>query len=135
MLNKVIIMGRLTKDPEIRYAQGSNMAIAKFNVAVERDYQKQGEEKQVDFISCIAFDKKADFVQKYFAKGNMIAIEGHLQTGSYKNKDNQTVYTTDVIVDKVSFTGEKREATPQASPTTDGFMEIPNDFENELPFN
>ena len=137
-INRVILMGRLTRDPDIRYAQGSNTAIARFTLAIDRDYQREGEERQADFISCIAFDKKAELIEKHFRKGNLIAIEGRIQTGSYTNKDGQTVYTTDIIVDKVSFTGEKREETPQqAQPSVDTggeFMSIPEGVIEELPF-
>ena len=138
-INRVILMGRLTRDPDIRYAQGSTTAIARFTLATDRDYQREGEERRADFISCIAFDKKAELIEKHFRKGNLIAIEGRIQAGSYTNKDGQTVYTTDVIVDKVSFTGEKREETPQqqAQPSVDTggeFMSIPEGVIEELPF-
>ena len=143
MINRVILMGRLTRNPEIRYAQGSNMAIARFSMAIDRDYQKEGEERKADFPSCIAFDKKAEFIEKYFKQGSMIAIEGHIQTGSY-DKDDTKVYTTDVIVDKVSFTGEKKadsentpQGTPQATPSSvgDGFMNVADSLDADLPWN
>ena len=139
-INRVILMGRLTRDPDIRYAQGSNTAIARFTLAIDRDYQKEGEERQADFINCVAFDKKAELIEKHFGKGNLIAIEGRIQTGSYTNNDGQKVYTTEIFVDKVSFTGEKREQTPQqqAQPSVDTggeFMSIPEGVVEELPFN
>jgi single-strand DNA-binding protein len=133
-------MGRLTKDVEIRYAQGSDLAIGRFTLAVERDYQKQGEERQTDFINCLCFGKTAEFISKYFAKGNLIAVTGSIQTGSYDNRDGQKVYFTEVKVDKASFTGEKREsqsANNNASPQPnngDGFMNIPDDIDEDLPF-
>ena len=138
MLNFSVIMGRLTRDPEVRYAQGSNTAIARFTLAVDRDYQKEGEERAADFISCVAFNKTAEFIGKYFKQGSMLAITGKIQTGSYTNKDGQKVYTTDVIVDKASFTGEKRDNNQQTggyTPNNDAFMDIPEGIEDSgLPF-
>lgn len=143
MLNKVILMGRLTRDAEIRYAQGSDTAVAKFSLAVERKYSKQGEEKVTDFINCVAFGSTAEFIGKYFAKGNMLAVTGSIQTGSYTNREGQKVYTTEVAVSEADFTGEKteRQPTPQAPPQPapkdlgDGFMNIPDGIDEELPFN
>lgn len=141
MLNFTVIMGRLTRDPEVRYSQGSNTAIARFTLAVDRDYQKEGEERAADFISCVAFNKTAEFIEKYFRQGSMLAIAGRIQTGSYVNKDGQKVYTTDVIVEKASFTGEKRDGNQQAGCYTpnnannDSFMDIPDSVEDSgLPF-
>lgn len=105
MLNKVIIMGRITKELEIRQSQ-SGTAVLRFSVAVDRP-QKNGE-KSADFISCIAFGQTAEFINRYFGKGRMIAIEGNIKTGSYQNKNGETVYTTDVIVERTSFTGEPK---------------------------
>jgi single-strand DNA-binding protein len=105
MINKVIIMGRITKDLEIRQSQ-SGTAVLRFTVAVDRP-QKNGE-KSTDFISCIAFGQTAEFIGRYFGKGRMIAIEGNIKTGSYQNKNGETVYTTDVIVERTSFTGEPK---------------------------
>jgi single-strand DNA-binding protein len=145
MLNQSIIMGRLTRDVEITYLQGNDTAVARFSIACERDYQKQGEERQADFISCVAFGKTAEFIGKYFAKGNMICVMGRIQTGSYTNKDGVKVYTTDVNVEKAHFTGEKRAdmaeqpaytapSRPEPSAAGDEFMKIPEDIEQELPF-
>lgn len=141
MLNLTVIMGRLTRDAELRYSQGNNTAIARFTLAVDRDYQKEGEERTADFISCVAFGKTAEFIGKYFAQGSMLAITGKIQTGSYVNKDGQKVYTTDVVVDKASFTGEKRGDSRQPASgapnkaNDDGFMNIPdNVYDSGLPF-
>lgn len=141
MLNSVVIMGRLTRDAEVRYSQGDNKAIARFTLAVDRDYQREGEERAADFISCVAFGKTAEFISKYFRQGSMLAITGRIQTGSYTNKEGQKVYTTDVIVDKASFTGEKKgdnqnTQAAQASSIGDGFMHIPDNLDDDtLPFN
>ena len=140
MYNKVILMGRLARDPDVRYSQGEQpKAIARFTLAVNRQYQRQGDEEQADFINCVAFGGTAEFIEKYFAKGNSILVEGRIQTGSYTNKDGQKVYTTDVMVEKASFTGEKRESQQQAAPapTDNGgeFMSIPEGVVEELPFN
>lgn len=138
-MNVVILMGRLTRDVEVRYSQSSDVAVGRFTIAVEREYQKQGEERQADFVSCLAFGKTAEFIEKYFSKGRMIAVRGRIQTGSYQNKDGATVYYTEVLVDKANFTGEKREdgQQPAAAPRDngDGFMNIPDGIDEELPFN
>lgn len=138
MINQVILMGRLTRDVELRYQQGTNTAVARFSLAVERDFKAQGAEKpEVDFINCVAFNKTAEFIGKYFKQGSMLAVIGRIQTGSYTDKDGVKVYTTDVIVDKASFTGEKRDGQPlpQATPASgDGFMNIPDNLKDELPF-
>lgn len=139
MLNQSVLMGRLTRDVEVRYSQGSNMAIARFTLAVERDYQREGEERATDFISCKAFGSTAEFIGKYFAKGNMLCVIGSIQTGSYTNQEGQKVYTTEVKVDKASFTGERRQdgqqGAPQPTADNDGFMNVPDEIEGELPFN
>ncbi len=135
-LNQIILMGRLTKAPETRYIQGANnSSVTRFTLAVERDYKAQGEESpKADFISCVAWNKTGEFIDKYFSKGSMIAVTGSLETGSYTDRETgKTVYTTDVRVNKVSFTGERRNDTPAAS-SGDGFMNIPDDMP-ELPFN
>lgn len=112
MLNKVILMGRISRELEIRQTQ-SGTAVLSFSVAVERMPAKQGGEKQTDFINCVAFGKKAEFIGKYFGKGRMIAIEGNLKTGSYE-KDGQKHFTTDVWVESASFTGESKQASSNA---------------------
>lgn len=132
-MNKVILMGRLTRDPEVRYS--GETAIARFGIAVDRKYKKDGGQ-EADFPSIVAFGKTAEFIEKYFFKGMKIAVEGRLQTGSYE-KDGVKVYTTDVIAEAVEFAESKRQESPQPTqPKTDnnGFMEIPKDVADELPF-
>lgn len=142
-MNKVIMIGRLTKDPEVRYTQGENsMAIARFNLAVDRRIKKDSEQS-ADFINCVSFGKTAEFIDKYFKKGTKIALVGRIQTGSYTNKEGQKVYTTDVVVEEVEFaesrgSGDNQQTSrPAPSQSTgDGFMNIPDGIdEEELPFN
>lgn len=136
MLNQTILMGRITRDPETRFLQGSNSSVTRFTVAVERDYKAAGEEKpKTDFINCVAWNKTGEFVSKYFAKGSMIAVIGNIEIGSYLDSDTgKTVYTTEVKVNKASFTGERRD-NAGSSPNGDGFMSIPDGIDEELPFN
>lgn len=135
-MNKVILMGRLTAGPELRYSQGQNgeqMAIARFSVAVDRRFKKEND-ASADFPSCVAFGKTADFVGKYFHRGMKIALEGRLQTGSYE-KDGVKHYTTDVIAEAVEFAESKKAAGEAgAAQPSPGFTEIPTDIENDLPF-
>ena len=135
-MNKVILMGRLTKDPDVRYTQGSpSMAIAKFTLAVDRKVKKE-KEQNADFISCTAFDKTAEFVEKYLAKGTKIVAEGRWQTGSYKNKDGQTVYTNECLIESLEFAESKKTDGQAQAQSNDGeFMNIPEGIEEELPFN
>lgn len=136
-MNKVILVGRLVRDPDVRYSQGSQpMAVARFTLAVDRKYKKDGEQS-ADFISCIAFGKSGEFVEKYLRKGTKIACEGHWQTGSYKNRDGQTIYTNDCVIDAMEFAESKRDESGQATPSqdNDGFMQIPDGIDEELPFN
>ena len=123
-MNKSLIMGRICKDLEIRKSQ-SDMSILKFTVAVNR--MKKGE---ADFINCLAFDKTADNIFNFFGKGKMICIEGHIQTGSYDNDKGQKVYTTEVVVDKFHFTGEKKDE----STTQIGYTDVTDSISDELPF-
>lgn len=137
-MNKVIIMGRLTRDPEIRVSQGSEpISIARYTLAVDRRGSKK-EEQAADFISCVAFRGSAEFAEKYFHQGQRVLVSGRLQTGSYTNKDGQKVYTTDVIVEEQEFADSKNSGagqTPQSEATSDGFMNIPDGVEDEgLPF-
>ena len=146
-MNKVILMGRLTRDPEVRYSQGeSSMAIARFTLAVDRRFRR--EEATADFISCVAFGKTAEFLEKYFRQGMKAVVCGSIRTGSYTNKDGQKVYTTDVNVDEVEFAESKNSSggytesgfqnmsRPQPSAAIgDGFMNIPDGIDEELPFN
>lgn len=139
-MNVVILLGRLTKDPEVRYTQGDNStAIARFTIAVDRKVKQEGGQT-ADFIGCVAFGKTAEFIEKYFTKGRKIAVRGRIQTGSYKNKDGATVYTTDVAVEAVDFADGKPDgaagtATSEPPLSSDGFMNIPDNIDEDLPFN
>lgn len=138
-MNKIMLIGRLTRDPEIRYSTNdNNTAIARYTLAVNRPFRKNGEQ-QADFLPCIVFGKTAEFAEKYLAKGMRVAIEGRIQTGSYTNRDGQKVYTTDVVVERQEFL-EKRADNGQQSPDNannydDRFMDIPDGIDEELPFN
>ena len=140
-MNKVVLMGRLTRDAEIRYSQGDNsLAIARFSLAVDRRYKKDGEEQTADFISCVAFGKTGEFFERFGKKGTKFVIEGRIQTGSYTNKDGQKVYTTDIVVESAEFAESKSAASGNAAPAPnqaagDGFMNIPDGLDEELPFN
>lgn len=140
-MNKVVLIGRLTKDPEVRYSQGANgaTAIARYSLAVDRRFKKDGE-ASADFINCIAFGRSGEFAEKYLKKGTKIAVVGRIQTGSYE-KDGRKVYTTDVVVEEHEFVESKQEEHKPADniPTfvpnsPDGFMSIPDGIEEELPF-
>lgn len=139
-MNKVILLGRLTRDPEVRYSQGEKQtAIASYSLAVDRRFKKDGEQS-ADFINCKAFGKAAEFVEKYARQGTKLVIEGRIQTGSYTNKDGQKVYTTDVIVESQEFAESKSTGTTESRPAPskavgDGFMNIPDGIDEELPFN
>lgn len=154
-MNKVILMGRLTRDPEVRYSQGERqMAIARYTLAVDRRGRNAAAgEQTADFLPCIAFDKAAEFAEKYFHQGTKIVVTGRIQTGSYTNKDGQKVYTTDIVVEEQEFAESKAAGNEQApsaaarpnpapaqaaKPKADahGFMSIPDGVEDEgLPFN
>lgn len=144
-MNKVILMGRLTKDPEIRYSQGANgsTATARYSLAVDRKFKQEGQ-PNADFINCIAFGKLGEFAEKYLHKGTKIAVVGRIQTGSYTNKDGQKVYTTDVVVEEQEFAESKNSSgsnngggnAGQVQNNSGGdFMHIPDGIESELPFN
>lgn len=142
-MNKVILMGRLTRDPEVRYSQGENAsAIARYTLAIDRKFKKEGE-PTADFINCVAFGKNGEFAEKYLRQGTKIAIVGRIQTGSYVNKDGQKVYTTDIVVEEHEFAeskasqGGEQQPKPQPTPSDlgDGFMNIPDGLDEELPFN
>ena len=137
-MNKVILMGRLTRDPEINYSQnGNNTCIAKYTLAVDRRFKQDGGQ-EADFISCAVFGKGAEFAEKYLHKGTKIAITGRLETGSYTNKDGVKVYTTTVIVEEQEFAESKRDGNapvPQPADAGDGFMNIPDGIEDNIPFN
>lgn len=134
-MNKVILMGRLTRDPEVRYTQGDEpVAIARYSLAVDRKYKKEGEQT-ADFIPCVAFGKNGQFAEKYLTKGMKIAISGRLQTGSYTNKDGAKVYTTDVVVEEHYFAESKGDSQTKPQPEPDaGFVAVPDGIENDLPF-
>lgn len=141
-MNKVLLMGRLVREPEIRYSQGENpLAIARYSLAVDRRFKKDGEQS-ADFINCTAFGKNGEFAEKYLHKGTKIAVTGRIQTGSYTNKDGVKVYTTDVIVEEHEFCESKNlgqsniigESSPYGPADSDGFMNIPDGIDEELPF-
>ena len=163
-MNKVILMGRLTRDPDIRYSQGENaQAVARYTLAVDRRFRRQDGDQQADFISCVAFGRSADFAEKYLHQGTKVVVTGRIQTGSYTRNDGTRVYTTDVIVEDQEFAESKNassqnggsgswqpapqapaQAQPQASApeaapagdvlSADGFMNIPDGIDEELPF-
>ena len=154
-MNKVILMGRLTRDPEVRYSQGENStAIARYTLAVDRRFRRNNDgEQSADFIGCVAFGRSAEFAEKYFRQGLKVIVTGRIQTGSYTNKEGQKVYTTDVVVEDQEFAESKAssdsyaashprtEAAPAPSmpspsaASADGFMNIPDGIDEELPFN
>ena len=150
-MNKVILMGRLTRDPEIRYSSGNEpTAIARYTLAVDRRYKRQGDDQTADFINCVVFGRGAEFAENYLHQGTKIVAVGRIQTGSYTNKDGHKVYTTEVIVEEQEFAESKAAAaqsensgsstknTSRPAPVSDpgdGFMDIPDAIEEELPFN
>lgn len=166
-MNRVILMGRLTRDPEVRYSQGERqMAIARYTLAVDRRGRRDaGQDAQADFIRCVAFDRAAEFAEKYFHQGMRVLVSGRIQTGSYQDRDGKTVYTTDVVIEDQEFADSKGASTgndgfanqsygnqggqrysgqsyqPQSRPApssaiADGFMNIPDGVDDEgLPFN
>jgi len=143
-MNKVVLMGRLTRDPDVRYTQGENpIAIANFTLAVDRRRTSADGQREADFISCVAFRKQAEFAEKYLNQGTKVALSGSIQTGSYNNKDGTKVKTTEVIVDEIEFAESKaagqksKEAsTTQNADSGEGFLNIPDGVEDEgLPFN
>ena len=164
-MNKVILMGRLTRDPDIRYSAGENaQAVARYTLAVDRRFRREGSEQTADFIGCVAFGRQAEFAEKYLRQGTKIAITGRIQTGSYTRNDGTRVYTTDIVVEEQEFAESKnaaassgsgygagsygggnapyqqQPAAPAAAPApapadpADGFMNIPDGIDEELPF-
>lgn len=160
-MNKVILMGRLTRDPEVRYSAGDNsMAIARYTLAVDRRFRRDGEQS-ADFIGCVAFGRAAEFAEKYLRQGTKLVVTGRIQTGSYTNRDGQRVYTTDVVVEDQEFAESRAAASdngmsgmggmmrqsapspmaaapmpaPSQASVGDGFMNIPDGIDEELPFN
>ena len=156
-MNKVILMGRLTRDPDIRYSQGENaQAVARYTLAVDRRFRRQDGEQTADFISCVAFGRSAEFAEKYLHQGTKIVAEGRIQTGRYTNREGQTVYTTDVVIEQQEFAESKNAAQASGAPSggsygssyqqpqrqeapapaqdAGGFMNIPDGIDDELPF-
>lgn len=128
----------MTRDAEVRYSQGGS-AVAKFSLAVDRKYKKEGDEQTADYPNCTAFGRTAEFLEKYGKKGTKFIVEGRIQTGSYTNNNGQKVYTTDVVVEGVEFAESKAsngnaQEEPKPSPNADGFMHIPDGIDEELPF-
>lgn len=147
-MNKAIIMGRLVRDADIRWSQGEEqLCIARFTLAVDRRYKKSNDDKTADFISCIAFGRIAEFMEKFGHKGVKFVTEGRIQTGSYTNRDGQKVYTTDVVVEQIEFAESKNSSLQNSMVQQDqeqkqslkedqnGFMMIPEGIDDELPFN
>lgn len=135
-MNKFIGIGRLTKDPMISYSQGeSQTCVARYTLAVDRRFKQEGQ-PDADFISCVALGKQGEFVEKYLTKGIKIAVAGRIQTGSYINKEGQKVYTTEVVVNEHEFVESKKPSEGQEEPTetNDGYMDIPEGIEQDLPF-
>ena len=147
-MNKVILMGRLTRDPDVRYSAGENStAVARYTLAVDRRFRRDGDSATADFIGCVAFGRQAEFAEKYLRQGTKIAITGRIQTGSYTNREGQKVYTTDVVVEEQEFAesknaagnnggGYQQEDRPApGNASADGFMDIPTGLTgNDLPF-
>ena len=137
-MNKVILMGRLTREPDIRYSQGDTaMAIARYTLAVNRGYRKNNEEQQADFVSCVAFQRNAEFAEKYLHQGTKLLVTGRIQTGSYTNRDGQKVYTTEVVINEQEFAESRGTSVRAVSQEKEnsGFMDIPEGIEEEvLPF-
>ena len=153
-MNKVILMGRLTRDPEVRYSQGANQtAVARFSIAVDRRFKREGE-PDADFFNCTAFGKQAEFIERYLRKGVKVVVCGRIQNDNYTNKDGQMVYSVRVMVDEIEFAESKNASAgngdggyngggymgggnnaPAPSGAGDGFMNIPDGIDEELPFN
>ena len=154
-MNKVILMGRLTRDPEVRYSQGGEnpLAIARYTLAVDRRFNRSNagdnNQQNADFITCVAFGRGGEFAEKYFHKGTKVVVTGRIQTGSYTNKEGQTVYTTEVVAEDQEFAesknssgseggftgGSSSKPAPAPNGAVEGFMNIPDGIDEELPFN
>ena len=141
-MNKVILMGRLTRNPDVRYSQGEKATcVARYTLAVNRRFRREGDQ-DADFINCVAFGRQGEFAEKYLKQGTKIVISGRIQTGSYTNRDGVKVYTTDVVVEENEFAESKRSddnapasSAPASMPEGNGFMNIPDGIDEELPFN
>lgn len=143
-MNKAILMGRLTRDPNVRYTQGAeSTCVARYTLAVDRRAKQEGQQS-ADFIGCVAFGRNGEFAEKYLKQGSKIVVTGHIQTGSYTNRDGNKVYTTDIVIEEQEFAESKAAAErnqqqePQPQPQTEtdenGFMNIPDGLDEELPF-
>ena len=138
-MNKIILMGRLTRNPEVRYSQGNNStAIARFSLAVDRRFKREGE-PEADFFNCTAFGKQGEFVEKWLQKGTKILLSGRVQNDNYTNKDGEKVYSVQIIVEEIEFAesksvSENNNTPPVQNQNTDGFMNIPDELAEELPF-
>ena len=137
-MNKVELVGRLTRDPEVRYTQTNNTLVATFSLAIRRRFVREGDTQTADFINCVAFGKTAEFCDKYAKKGTKFVVEGRIQTGSYTNQNNVKVYTTDVLIESLEFAESKKasggSSAPEPKADDTGFMNIPEGMEEELPF-
>ena len=139
-MNKVILMGNLTRDPEIRYSQGENsLAIARFSLAINRRFAKQGD-TEVDYFNCTAFGKQAEFIEKYFRKGSRMLVSGRVQNDNYTNKNGEKVYSVQIIAEEIEFaerkgSGQTSGGAPEPSEAPNDFMNIPDGVEEGLPFN
>ena len=140
-MNKVILMGRLVRDPEVRYSQGANQtAVARFSLAVDRKFKREGE-PEADFFNCTSFDKQAEFVERYLHKGTKVVLSGRIQNNNYTNKDGQMVYAVQIMVEEIEFAESKnsgssdsQSSAPTSPSSSDGFMNIPDGIDEELPF-
>lgn len=145
-MNKVILMGRLTRDPEVRYGGANNTAVARFSIAVDRRFKREGD-PDADFFNCVSFGKQGEFVEKYLRKGTKIVLDGEIRNNNYTNREGQMVYGMEIVTNNVEFAESKsasaansgyvpNNSTPVPSaPAGDGFMNIPDGIEEELPFN
>ena len=137
-MNVVVLVGRLTRDPDIRQYQGENQTVvARYTLAVDRRFSRNNSEQSADFISMVSFGKTAEFIEKYVRKGTKLVVRGRIQTGSYTNRDGQKVYTTDVVGEDVEFAESKKaqeQESEQPALQSTGFVEIPADISKELPF-
>lgn len=140
-MNKVVLMGRLTRDPEVRYSQGdSSMAIARYSIAVDRPTSRTagGDQATADFINCVAFGRNGEFAEKYLHKGTKILVEGRIQTGSYTNKDGNKVYTTDIVVERHEFVESRNSEggtfAGSVSASDNGFINVPDGIDDDIPF-
>lgn len=147
-MNKVILMGRLTRDPEVRYGGANNTAVARFSIAVDRRFKRDGD-PDADFFNCVSFGKQGEFVEKYLRKGTKVVLDGEIRNNNYTNRDGQMVYSVEIVTNSVEFAESKSAAANNNSgfmpmpnnnpapsaPAADGFMNIPDGIEEELPFN